>query len=300
MMTFDFPHLHKSVIHLMDLQQKDRIAKIRTPIWIEYPKARKIISQLEDLLAYPRMHRMPSLLLTGETNNGKTLLINTFCKRHPADDNPQGEAANVPVLYVHAPPVPEEGRFYNNILECLSAPFRLSSTVGTKESQTLKLLKAVKVKILIIDEFQQLMTGSPNKRQVLLNIIKSLSSKLKISIVAVGTKEADRALQNDPPLANRFETAFLPQWGNDNNYRRLLMSFESLLPLAYPSGLADAELSERILSMSEGYIGEIAQLISQSAVLAIRSGYEKIDADILENLDWASPTHRRYRPQLRG
>jgi GTPase SAR1 family protein len=57
---------------------------------------------------------MPHLLIVGDTNAGKTLLANRFVQVHPADDNPAGEAAIVPVLAIQWPPGPDEGRFYKS------------------------------------------------------------------------------------------------------------------------------------------------------------------------------------------
>lgn len=48
------------------------------PVWIGYTQARTILSQLDYLLEYPAMHRMPNLLIVGRTNNGKTMLIDRF------------------------------------------------------------------------------------------------------------------------------------------------------------------------------------------------------------------------------
>ena len=82
-----------------------------------------MLKQLETLLSYPASHRMPNLLIVGDTNNGKTMLVKRFRGQHKPQDNPTGEAAVVPVLFLQAPPVPDEGRFYNAILERLFAPY---------------------------------------------------------------------------------------------------------------------------------------------------------------------------------
>jgi hypothetical protein len=47
--------------------------------------------------------------------------------------------------------------------------------------------------------------------------------------------------------------------------------------------------------VTEGYLGEIAELLMQAAVLAIESKYEKIDLTIIEKLNWKNPTQRRAR-----
>lgn len=122
MMTEPGSHLLKKAAAYLDRPDEERIAYIRSPRWIGYPRAQEALSKLEELLNYPKSHRMPHLLIIGDTNNGKTMLVQRFCKQHKPSDNPEGEAAIVPVLYVQAPPVPDEGRFYNAILELLFAP----------------------------------------------------------------------------------------------------------------------------------------------------------------------------------
>lgn len=299
-MITDFPHLHESAAALMQLSQEERVYKVRTPIWIGYPTANEILRKLEEFLEYPKSHRMPNLLITGDTNNGKTMLVKRFCRTHPASDNPEGEEAIVPVLYIQAPPIPEEGRFYDVILDRLFAPFRPADRAAKKGFQAVKLLKAVGVKILIIDEIQQILAGSMNKQRAFLNVIKDFGNDLEIPIVGVGTREADRAIQTDLQLSNRFGAALLPRWKFDRNFLSLLMSFERVLPLAYPSNLCDPSLSSKIFSMSEGYIGEVARLLTDAAVVAIRSGNEKIDIKVLNKLNWIAPSKRRYRPEIGG
>lgn len=299
-MSSEYPHLEETIVQHMELTDEERIEKIRSPRWIGYPQAERTLAKLEDLLSYPKSHRMPNLLVVGDTNNGKTMLVQKFCRRHPPDDNPEGEAAIVPVLYIQAPPTPDEGRFYNAILEKLFAPFRPSDTVGKKEFQTIKLLRYVGLKMLIIDEIHQILAGNLNKQRAFLNVIKTLGNKLEIPIVGVGTIEAFRALQTDEQLANRFEPAQLPRWKYGDNFRRLLLSFERMLPLANPSNLHGKIIANLIFGMSEGYIGEVSRILTDAAVAAVRNGQEKIDAKILNELDWCAPSERRYRPERGG
>lgn len=106
-----YSHLNDSSIEALGLSDADRILKIRSERWIGYPKAKQILAKLEDLLIHPRTHRMPNLLIVGDTNNGKTMLVQRFKNLHPAIDNPSGEGIQAPVLLVQAPPIPDEGRF---------------------------------------------------------------------------------------------------------------------------------------------------------------------------------------------
>jgi len=75
-------------------------------------------------------------------------------------------------------------------------------------------------------------------------------------------------------------------------YRQLLLSFERVLPLKKPSDLHDPLLAAKILSMSEGTIGELSALLNAAAVHAIGGGIEQITADVLNACDYVSPSDR--------
>lgn len=289
--------LQKAAEHLARTDQ-ERIEYIRSPRWIGYPHAQKVLKQLETLLSYPASHRMPNLLIVGDTNNGKTMLVKRFCGQHKPQDNPTGEAAVVPVLFLQAPPVPDEGRFYNAILERLFAPYKPGDRADRKQFQAIKLLREVGLKMLIIDEIHHVLAGSMAKQKAFLNVIKYLGNELKVPIVGVGTRDAFRAIQTDPQLSNRFDHAVLPRWDNDDDFLRLLATFERVLPLRYPSVLIDGSLADKIYSMSEGYLGEISRLLVNAAVAAVERGQEQINKQVLDSIDWVPPSERRKEPRV--
>lgn len=293
-----YSHLNESAIEALGLSDAERIFKIRSERWIGYPKAKQILAKLEDLLVYPRTQRMPNLLVVGDTNNGKTMLAQRFKNLHPAVDNPSGEGILAPVLLVQAPPVPDEGRFYNALLEMLFAPYRPGERVDKKQFQAIKLLRYVGLKILIIDEIHHILAGNLNRQKAFLNVIKYLGNELQISIVGVGTKDAFRALQTDPQLSNRFEPVSLPRWEMDHDFQRLLVSFERMLPLKQASNLAQQEVASLLYGMSEGYIGELSRILSEASALAIHSGTEQISIKLLQKVDWTQPSKRKR--QLEG
>ena len=169
----------------------------------------------------------------------------------------------------------------------------MNDRVEKKQIQTIKLLKQIGLKMLIIDEIQHILAGNTEKQRHFLNVIKHLGNELMVPIVAVGIKDAFRAIHNDPQLANRFVPYLLPTWKMNTEFLQLLASFEKVLPLKAPSSLIQPEIANKILSMSEGTIGEIATLLSLAAENAIHSGTEKITAKVLENINWVSPSERR-------
>ena len=247
-----YPHLHKKTATYLDADTEEHIWHIRSPHWIGYPQAEHILNKLEDLLVYPKIHRMPNLLIVGDTNNGKTMLAHRFLRKHPADQNLDGDSVLVPVLLVQAPPVPDEGRFYNTILDAIFAPYKSHDRIDKEQTQFIHLLKRMQTRMLIIDEIHHILAGSMNRQRAFLNVIKYLGNDLQIPIVGIGTKDAFRVLQTDPQLSNRFEPAVLPRWNLDRNFLRLLVSFERIILLKRPSELQTRELAVRLYNMSEG------------------------------------------------
>lgn len=286
-------HLHESVLTDLSLSDPERIQKIKEDAYIGYSRAKDILNKLEDLYSHPKTLRMPNLLLMGETNNGKTVLVNKFFNRHSPFIRNDDNIFIAPVVYVQAPPKPDEKRFYSSILDALAIPYRYNDRVGKQQFQVIQVLKHMETKVLIIDEIHHILAGTMTNQRGFLNVIKYLSNELKIAMVAVGTKEAYNAINADPQLGNRFEPAPLPRWKLDEDYLRLLLSFEQRIPLKKPSNLIQKELATTILTMSEGKIGEIYTVLKKAAELAITSEKEKIDLLILRQINYISPADRK-------
>ena len=291
--TEQLKHLNEEIHIYLSQSDKERIKYIRSPRWIGYPKAKDVINKLDDLLEYPQKHRMPNMLIIGDTNTGKTMIANRFLELNPAYELENNEGVVIPVLFVQAPPVPSESRFYSNILEKMFAPYKHSDATEKKQYQVLTLLRNCNVKMLVIDEIHSLLAGSMEKQRVFLSVIRNIGNELKIPIVGIGTKDALRAIKTDPQLDNRFKPSLLPRWEFGTDFRRLLASFERMIPLKLPSNLHDKQIARKLLAMSEGLLGELSEIISEAAIQAIKAQKEKIDMEVLLSLEWSSPSERK-------
>ena len=293
-MTAKYRHLHRSVGALADEPEAVRIKRIRTDRWIGYGQAERALAALEDLLTFPKRMRMPNLLLVGPTNNGKTMITEKFRRSHPGRDAAATETgtAKVPVLRVQMPPAPDERRFFSAVLAALGAPDRASEHLVVKQDLAMLLLRTTDVRMLIIDEAHNLLSGAAIQQRRFLNLLRWLGNELQIPLVAVGTAEALRAVQSDDQLANRFSPFTLQLWHEGEEYRRLLSSLEALLPLRRPSGLAEPPLAGSILSASEGVLGEIVTLVTSAAVMAVTSGEESITEHMIARTGFVAPSRR--------
>lgn len=281
----DLGHLDPSVVEVMSLPVEDRIAFAQQDRWIGYTKAQDALRSLSDLLAHPRTLRMPNLLLVGDSGNGKTTIIDKFCELHPVTPQPGGEPL-APVLTMGMPSEPSEARFWTELLLALKIPHRDSDPVQRKKNQAHSVLTYVQCRMLVIDEIHNVLYGSARQQRQFLGVIKNLSNDLKLPIVAVGIRDAIRVLHTDTQLSSRFEAFGLPRWQLDSEFLRLLASFERLLPLAQPSGLANRELAIKLHSMSGGTIGELSRILKRATVQAIRDRSEQVTVKSLDQIEW--------------
>lgn len=288
-----FNHLSQQAQQVLLMNIEERINYIRKERWIGYPVTKSILNQLEDLLSYPKRSRMPNLLIIGETNNGKTTIARNFLQKFPAFIEAPDKSVVCPVLYLQAPPVADEGRFYSAIIQRFAAPYRTSDRIEKKMNQALTLMQKSQVKMLIIDEFHHILAGNGSKQRAMLNTIKYMGNELMIPIVGIGTKDAFVAIQSDPQLSNRFDHAYIPKWHMDKDYLSLLASLEYILPLKNKSNLIEEHTAQKILVLSDGAFGEIYRLLTELAVLAIQNGEEKINLDNIDKINWSAPYERR-------
>jgi hypothetical protein len=279
----------------------ERIRQLHEPIWIGYSRAIEIRETLEHLFAHPKTHRMPNLAIIGETNNGKTMLLNSFLKRHPPINSPEIEKPALPVLMCQTPPEPDEARLYNALLEQVFANGSGREPADSKLYRLKVILRDLNTQMIFLDEFQHSLAGPPTKQKRFLNALKYLGNELQIPMVVSGTQEGLNALQSDPQIANRFEPVFLPKWKLDEDFLRLLASIERVLKLKHASHLSHPEMAKLILEQSEGTIGEMMRLIRLLAAHAIRTEVDVIKAEMitdksLRKLGWRQPSARTRYP----
>lgn len=254
------------------------------------------MDKLEDLLIEPKKPRMPNLLLIGESNNGKTSLAREFFRRHPPTDGIDEDA--YPVVVVHAPPVPDENRLYGEILSYLLVPFREKDPVAQKEREAIRYINRIGTRILIIDEIHNVLSGSVPKQRAFMNALKNLGNKLLIPLVLIGIKDALNAVNTDMQISSRFRPMFLKRWIMDKEYLSLLASIEQTLPLKKASQLASRELAPEILDLSEGYIGEIVELVKLAAIIAIMSGSERVTLTEIKKCGYIKPSLRKAYSEI--
>jgi hypothetical protein len=283
-------HLGPEANALAMLPGIERLARLRMERWIGYTRANQAIAQLEALLSdEPGKLRPQNLLIVGPSNNGKTMIAEKFYRAHPQRISDNGEHEVIPVLMLQMPAEATANRLHTALQITLGTP------VGhdVREALTLRLMRTVGVRMLIIDEVHNLLGATARRQRELLNLLRFIGNDLRIPIVCLGIRDAYLAIRSDDQLENRFHPLLLPPWEPGEEFARLLASFETVLPLREPSHLSTAPLYELILRRSEGTIGEIAALLTSATAAALLVGEERINCAIIERADYHPPSVRR-------
>jgi hypothetical protein len=148
--------------------------------------------------------------------------------------------------------------------------------------------------MLVIDEVHNLLCGTRDQQRRFLNLLRWLGNELQIPLVAVGTAEGLRAIQSDDQLANRFTPFGLPPWQGDAEFTRLINTLEAVMPLKRPSGLSEPMIAQKLLSGSDGILGEVVAIITRAAVSALEAKEERISAKMLDDMSFIPPSERRH------
>lgn len=287
-------HLRPEIQALVGLPGAERLAGLGIEHWIGYTRAHQALAQLEALLTHePGKVRPRNLLIIGPTNNGKTMIAEKFHRTHPPRTAANGEHEIIPVLGVQMPAEATSRRLYLELLIALGTPVGLHGRNDLREALAVRLMRAVGVRLLLIDEVHNLLGATARRQRELLNLLRFLGNALRIPLVCLGTRDAYLAIRSDDQLENRFHPLLLPRWEEGEELARLLASFESVLPLREPSQLAAPPRRELILRRSEGTIGEIALLLTRATATALRRGEERITDAIIEQTDYQAPSVRR-------
>lgn len=297
-----YPHLSLACGETMG-SKVARLDYIEDVHWVSYPGARDALDKMEKMLKKSRRKRKPDtlkkrkhhLIIEAESNNGKSAILQEFELRHPIQENPTGDGIIVPFLLIELPAKPNEVTVYNEMLKKLKATHQGRVMGGDKHLQVLWLLEQIKVQMMGVDELSNILRGTEAQRTEVLNVFKYLGNSLEIPVVSAGVPEVEECIRKDPQWKNRFHTKFLPRWKLNKEFADLLASLELDLPLPEPSNLGTTpEIVMKLFTMSDGLIGEVAQVLEDVTEFCIENNKPCITRDLLDSHhEWEAPSQRR-------
>jgi len=267
---------------LLDADNDKRIQYIKIPIYIVYSEAEIIYQEIMDLFDQGERERMEGLLLISPTNNGKTSLIKRFIN----DNSPKVDGN---LVYVETPEKTTLKELFLEILHVLGYPAHTSVSIEDLRRKILVALRRKNVKMLFVDEIHNLLDSRRDHKKDILNGLRSLNNNVQIPIVLIGIEKAKNILTEDEQIADSYSSIELPLWKCDTKpstrqFKDLLATFETYLPLKKQSNLHYANISKKMHELSSGHLGRVATIIRKASIKAIRTGKEQITVSLLNSM----------------
>jgi hypothetical protein len=188
--------------------------------------------------------------------------------------------------------------FNRAILEFYGHPGRFRGTATDFGFRALDCMLSCQAKILIVDDLHFLQWQNKNGVEVS-NHFKYIANEFPISLIMIGVGLENRGLFDE---GDSYQDAVLAQTGRRTtrlgmdpflistdegrtNWRNTLLAIEQRLVLAdkYPGMVAD-DLSDYLFARSTGHIGSLMTLINRGCQRAIRTGTERLDATLLDQV----------------
>lgn len=275
-------HLGPSAQEQLSLPPAERASLMLIERFITHDRLTPILDHIEFLLNQPRQSRASGLVVSGRPGSGKTMIARAIQRRNQPVLSEGGRSPSLPVMGISMTGAREAKTLYNRMLGQLGIPDAGRYSGTDRERMVVKLCGAADLRLLIVDEIQDILTSTPRQQRMALDTIKFLMNQLALPILVLGTSQAPEAMQVDEHLNARFRYRELPVWKQDSHLVRFLDVLESVLPLRKPSHLSSPTLSSEILRLSEGVLDPMMKLVTYAAAHAVESGDEQITVSSLQ------------------
>ncbi len=283
----DFPHLAEGVRAIAALSDAQRRRYLDQDFYVDFASMRAIREQLNQLPGLPSARKPRSFIIVGESQMGKSTVLEEFERDHKADDEEEGEFARVPVLRVQFAEDGGKG-LWNELSGALNIPVPASAAWTRHKKVVLKTIVDVEVKVFVVDEMANMMSYSKKTQDIALNGIKYLMNHHRRPIVLGATPEVYKVIKVDPQIRNRFKLLILRRLEADEEMAEFLRNWEKCLPLRKASNLDEEKLMAAIHKITLGLVGDIVEALKMAAKYAIGRG-EAITVDVLNEMGWVTP-----------
>ncbi|MCW5728530.1 TniB family NTP-binding protein [Parvibaculum sp.] len=252
--------------------QRDRFSRVRQATLESAVPHQTFVRCLEKLSRFHQRSLSESkyrcAFVTGETGAGKSTLIEYYASQYPREARLNVDFA--PIVCVRAPGRSTVKGLGNAILIKLGGPSQMSWSDFEITNQVVKLIRAMDVQLLIIDEVQDLLEWKRNSSlfpTLVANFVQAIIDATAAGVVLVGLPNIEDIADQERQLASRTG-AYIRMAGlrptnpaERADFKLLMKAIEnnSLLPFYAP--LETPLVALRIQMASAGYIGEARRLV---------------------------------------
>lgn len=274
-------HVAPAMRQYLGIEGRRRIDECWKDIWIPTDPVRNVFSELEDRVRASDDTKPRGLVVLGESDTGKSRTLKMFRQRH--EPQIEDEYTRFPVVLIDAPSKISRTAVMHSILEELQAPITLRIDEEPLKRHVIRALKQHQVRLVMIDEFHDITHHALNAEVVsFLTFIKSLVNGVGRPFAVCGTPRLADIIRMDPQIAGRLRDVVRLEQLTDTQFTQTLLIYELLLPLRLPSNLRDHEhIRIELFNRSQGYIGQLSNLLKDACKTAIEDGTERLTMKVL-------------------
>lgn len=274
-----FPKLNGQPASFEDLKNRKEHVK---NIIVGHPKYKEIYDLIKETHLLSCSSTQPDgVFLTGLTGVGKTTLLKDYTEIFPRKRI--DGVTIVPILYFKVPVGATPKSVASQALYDLGDPNFDKGTLVQITARLLNFVKACKVEMIIIDEFQHLIDRDTS------NVLKSASDWVKIfmeeagiPILICGMPESRKIFEWNSQLDRRFcirrtlEAFNYSTREEQIEFRAFLNSVDKELPFVEQSYLADPQISEKFYYATKGVPFYIMKILEEATIWAAKNGLDKL------------------------
>lgn len=250
------------------------------------------VSAYDEIRGLLTLHRetgvSQNLIVLGESGSGKTTLCRNFVSEFPREVLTERDI--VPVLYVSIPSAATIASVMEAILHRLGDPSPTTGTVSAKMARVIKLVKALSVELLLLDEAQHIHDRGRQPTQYMVgDALKVLMDEVDIPTVLLGLPRLVQILQVNDQLRRRFSRRRYLQLGQDDDSNveteclQFFLSLGDCLPVGITCGSYGwPEMANRIYLASDGRVAYIKKLLAGAIRIATERDLSSITPEVLE------------------
>lgn len=258
-----------------------------------YPAAKRIQQLLLSRVMHPNLYRPIGALILGEPGNGKSFLLRDLKKQVMARQAGEGFPEFLPAISFDAPPGATRNLVFYALAEAVGMPLPARGIADRFIPQLRKTLHQRQVRVILVDELNNLLSGSEASQRKILDDLKSFTNTLGFPCILAGTPKSITVFQDDRQYLSRWPPILLPIWQRSPDFWTLILNLESEMEVE-PGVFANEEASDLILRHSEGAIGRIVQILNDSFQEAHDSGdavitVEHIRRACFTDIPWVPP-----------
>lgn len=289
-------HLLPEVRALLSLPLEDKVAFLKKRLAIRVVKEksadsviyipRKVYDDISEemkdsFLLAKEKSPCSCLAMAGPPGTGKS----EFIRQWIAEMVTKGLCKSNEVLWFDIERTSGQKRLYEAILAKLGVMYNNRDNADELLRLVLDELESRGVKMLIIDEFHNLLAGDTTIQETL-NAVKYMYNNSTLAIVLAGTPRIETLIKadTDGEMEGRFPVWKVLKWEAQKSeddelyedYINTLNLLEMWLPLPEPSRLSSATRATMILEWSHGVPRYVFLLVKGAAIIAIKNNSTRI------------------------